>query len=250
MPKYLYFFLLSLLIFLSGRLEAQQLEGGVYAGLSGYQGDLNQGMMFHKISPGAGLLFRVSHTPRLSTRAHAIYSVLRGSDRNTEQTHSNIMEHPAYPDVYYEFETGMIEIGLQGELNLLPYNPRDWLTPLAPYLFLGAGGLFFDPSPMVLSDSGNQRRPAEGVHRHPDDDPGYLNLTFMALAGGGIRFQLNTRLSAGMEFGLRFTGTDYLDEVSHKGDPGKNDRYAFTGFILTYEFDYYRSRGSGRGCPY
>lgn len=249
MPSYLYCFLLSLLILLPGRLEAQQLEGGGYAGLSGYQGDLNQGMMFHKISPAAGLLFRVSHTPRLSTRAHAIYSVLRGSDRNTEQTHSNIMAHPAYPDVYYEFETGMIEIGLQGELNLLPFNPGDWLTPMTPYLFLGAGGLFFDPSPMVLSDSGNQRRPAEGAHRHPDDDSAYRSFALMGMAGGGFKFYLSPELSGGFELGLRFTATDYLDEVSQNGDPGIKDRYTFAGFTLTYYLGRLHRRRAP-GCPY
>ena len=68
--------------------------------------------------------------------------------------------------------------------------------------------------------------------------------------GVGVKYNVSSNFSGSFEIGMRITGTDYLDEVSRKGDPGQNDWYSFTGLTLTYGFDGYRSFRSGKGCPY
>ena len=241
---------LIVLMLAPGQLKAQFAEAGLFSGIGAYQGDLNTDRLAHKVSPAAGMFVRFNHHQRFSSRVSATYGMLRGSDRSTEQTHSNILNEPAYPVVYYEFETRMAELSVMGELHLRTRDRQRLEGGPAPYLFVGIGAIYFDPFPLRLSNGGTQSEPANGAHRHPDDDPDYPNLAVAGLAGGGVTFRLSPRLSAGMEFGMRFTGTDYIDEVSHKGDPGKNDRYVFTGLVLTYGLDYYRNRSSGRGCPY
>lgn len=250
MPGYFLNILLILLMLLPGKLHAQNFEAGPFMGFSAYRGDLNTERMFYKVYPAAGAVARFNHNHRLSTRINATYTVLRGSDRSTEQPYNNLLEHPAHPAIYYEFETDMVELSVQSELNILPFEQGDMQTLWTPYLFAGAGGIYFNPDPMEFSNGGAFRTPTGGEHWHPDDDQGYLNLALVGFAGVGVKFNISSNFSAAFEIGMRITGTDYLDEVSHKGDPGQNDWYSLTGLTLTYGFDGSRNRNRGIGCPY
>ena len=245
MPISPIYILLIILMLMPGKLHAQNFEAGAFAGFSAYIGDLNTDRLFYKVYPAAGVVARFNHNQRLSTRINATYSVLRGSDRDTQQTYSNILENVNYPSVYYEFETDMVELSVQSELHLLPFMQGNKLTVWAPYLFAGVGGIYFIPNPMEVSDGGSLRDPAGGVHWHPDDDAGYLHLALLGFAGLGVKYNFSRHFSASLEIGLRITSTDYLDEVSHKGDPGQNDWYTFTGLTLTYGFDSNRDTRSG-----
>ncbi len=226
--------LLILSLLLPGKLPAQNFEAGAFGGVSSYIGDLYSDRLFHQVYPAAGAVARINHNQRLSTRFNATYSMLLGDDRDTVQLYSNILEHVDHPSVYYAFETRVVEVSVQGEFHLLPYRHGDGLAIWTPYLFAGAGGLYFSPDPMQRSDGSRLRDATGGAHWHIDDDPGYFNLALVGFAGLGAKYSLSEKLSATLEAGLRITGTDYLDEVSHKGDPGQNDWYTFTGLTLTY----------------
>jgi hypothetical protein len=237
--------LLIILILWPGKLYAQKFDAGAFAGMSSYFGDLNTDKIFNKVYPAAGAVARFNHNHRLSTRINATYSILRGSDRNSSQPYSNILDDTNYPSVYYEFETSMVEFSLQSEFHILPFWQEDMLKTWTPYLFAGAGGMYFSPNPMKFSEVGSLRDQTGGVHWHPDDDPGYLNLALVGFAGLGVKYRFSRNLTASVEFGMRITSTDYLDEVSHKGDPGKKDKYSFTGLSLTYGFHSNRSTDNG-----
>jgi len=250
-PKQLIIALFLLLVLTPGRLTAQNFEAGTFVGFSAYRGDLNTDRLFHKVYPAAGLVARFNHNQRLSTRAIATYTILRGSDRSTEQTYRNILGRANHPTVYYEFETSVVELSLQGEFNLLSFKQGDMVTRATPFLFAGIGGIWFSPDPMEFSNGGDQREPTGGDHWHPDDDQGYSAIALAGILGLGVKYNLSKRLVASMEFGLRITGTDYIDEVSQKGNPDQTDWYSFTGLTITYGFDGYRSfRSGGVGCPY
>jgi len=245
----LYIFLITVML-LPGKLHAQNFEAGPFLGFSAYTGDLNTERMFHKIYPAVGAVARFNHNNRLSTRVNATYTVLRGSDRSTEQPYRNILEDPAHPAVYYEFETDVVEISVQGELNILPFRQGDMLIVWAPYLFAGAGGIYFNPDPMEFANGGTFREPTGGDHWGTGEDGDYLNLALVTFAGVGVKYNVSSNFSGTFEIGMRISNTDYLDEVSRKGDPGQTDWYSFTGLTLTYGFDGYRSFRSGKGCPY
>ncbi len=250
MPGYILNILLSLLMLLPGMLHSQNFEAGLYMGFSAYRGDLNTERMFYKVYPAAGVVARFNHNQRLSTRINATYTVLRSSDRSTEQPYNNILDHPAYPAFYYEFETDMVELSAQSELNILPFEQGNMHTVWTPFLFAGAGGIYFSPNPMEFAHGGAYRTQTGGRHWHPEDDQDYLNLALAGFAGAGVKFNISSRFSATFDIGMRITSTDYLDEVSHKGDPGQNDWYSFTGLSLTYGFCGSRYRSRGIGCPY
>lgn len=239
------YLLLIVLLLLAVMVHAQRFEAGAFGGISVYTGDLNPDRLFHEVYPAGGVVARFNHSQRLSTRLNATYSMLRGNDSQTGQAYSNILESPDYPSDYYAFETPMVELSVQGEFHLLPLRQSDSPALWTPYLFAGAGGLYFSPEPMQLSDGGSSGGPTGGAHWHLDDDAGYMELTWVGIAGLGVKYRLSRSFTASLEAGLRITGSDYLDEVSHKGDPGRNDWYTLAGLSLTYGIDSPRSRRNG-----
>ncbi len=245
--EYLCGLLMVILMLLPHSLHAQKFEAGLYGGFSAYHGDLNTERIFHKVYPAAGLVLRINHNDRISTRANATWSVLRSSDRSTAQRFINIMDHPDYPAVYYEFETDIFELSIQGEYNILPLASGSASARFTPYLFAGVGGVYFSPNPMEFGNGGTDRQPTQ-AHQHPDDDGEYNNLALVGLTGLGFKYNFTQHLSGSIDVGLRVSTTDYLDEVSHKGDPSKNDGYSFAGFSLTYALGV--PRGAQARCPY
>lgn len=241
--------LLSFLMLTTVGVKAHDFEVGIMGGMVAYNGDLNRDNLYHKVYPAGGLMLRVNHNTRISTRLNAYWGMLRGSDRNTKERFTNILENDNYPATYYAFETSFYEVSLQGEFNILPFPRHAFFTPLAPYLFAGVGGMYFSPDPLMFRYGGIFRAPSDGAHWHADDDQEYAKLALAGFAGIGIKYQLNSRLSGAFEFGFRLTTTDYLDEVSHKGAPDYNDSYSFTGFTLTYKLGQ-QHRPMKVGCPY
>ena len=60
--------------------------------------------------------------------------------------------------------------------------------------------------------------------------------TFVIPGGGGIRWYLSPKTSLAADFGLRYTGSDYLDGVSEAGNPNEDDVYAMMGLNLSVGF--------------
>ncbi len=63
--------------------------------------------------------------------------------------------------------------------------------------------------------------------------------------GGGVKYVLNPKYYIAVEFGMRKTFFDYLDNISggntsvknyQYGNPNDYDNYFFTGVTLTYTF--------------
>ena len=230
-------------------LHAQEFEAGILGGMSAYKGDLNTDRLYYKVYPVAGMILRINHSDRISTRANISWTVLRGSDRSIYQPFFNILENPAHPRIYYEFETTTYELSFQGEFNILPFRKDDASTRFAPYIYAGLGGILFEAEPMELDSRTSSISPTNGDHWHDNDDQNYNNLALAGLAGIGFKVNFTSKLSGGIEIGMRLTTTDYLDEVSHKGDPDDNDWYSYTNFTITYGFGS-NSRPSRVGCPY
>ena len=58
--------------------------------------------------------------------------------------------------------------------------------------------------------------------------------------GGGVRYDLNNRLTLGVEGSFRKTFSDFVDGVSYAGNTAKNDWYYTANILLGYRFDYKR----------
>lgn len=245
--------LLFALLLIPGALTAQTFETGMWGGISSYNGDLNRDMLYKDVYPAAGLLFRYNFNQRLSARMTGSFSLLTGDDLDVDPAYHVIDRNPD-PDIdepWYEFETDIHEFSLQLEFNILPFEQGNMSTRIAPYVFAGGGAVYFYPTPWEVSDEGNVRQATEGEHWHDDDDEEYTNRALLGLGGIGVRMNLTSSLSMGLEMGLRITNTDYIDEVHQKSQyTDENDWYTFTGITLTYGFERSSRRRGNAVCPY
>jgi hypothetical protein len=217
---------------------------------------------------------------------------MEGDDNWYDTEEGEIPRNLYFKSVLWDF-TG----GLEYNLNYIDYRQD---RGVIPYLFTGLSvfkfnpiaQFFYDPSSPHLSRNGNayanlQSRDEDWVELQPlgtegqettafNDRKRYL-LTQVAIPlGFGFKFKLNNRWSLGLEYGVRITFTDYLDDVSstyvdpvrvesqygaiaaamadrsptlhiegdERGEEARNDKYGIFGVTFTY-----RIFGNREVCP-
>ncbi len=249
-------FLVYLLAFLSiFSLQAigQDVELGVFGGASYYLGELNPGKQFLFSRPAFGGSARVNYDKRWAIKINAYKGQLAGDDAVSQ---ANISRN-------LRFESSLTEISAQVEFNFFDYFTGSKLTFFTPYLFAGPGFFIFNPKapyngemiPLVNLNTEGQAK-------------NYSLYGFSAIFGFGLKYSVNSRLGLGLEWGMRKTNTDYLDDISaeyyfdfdntttpigtaemlsdpstikHKpemqrGNPENNDWYSVAGITLSYRF--------------
>ena len=165
-----------------------------------------------------GLILRYNINARNSIRFSGIYAKLKGNAEDFMET---------YPDFTYEngnkdFKTRLVDLGIVTEFNFMPYEPtktrRDRYTPYV------SGGLGYT----VVLERDNTAA-----------------LSF----GGGFKYNLTTRMSAGFDWSFHKSFSDKLDGVENIGSENNvffhnKDWYSIVGVFVTYKiFDW------GMDCP-
>ncbi len=212
--------------------RAQIYELGLFGGGAYYLGDLNRGPQgqFNNTEPAFGGFFRYNMDNHLSARVNLMHGNVSGSDQDSP---FSILEN----DEVFHFETTITELSVQGEVNFLPYITGEEESLFSPYIFGGMGYLFFD------GDYGIGDQSHLETAERPDVDN---NISVTFLFGAGLKYYLTPNISGGLEWGLRKTGTDYLDQVSLRGNPRGDDWYGFAGLSLSVKIiDRSRAR-----CPH
>ncbi len=229
------FFLLTLTLAMP--VYGQIYEVGAYGGISAYRGDLNQTKLFNKTHGAGGLMLRYGHNQHVAARLNTGYTVLRGA--NTRHDNPYIIFPRGIDD--YRFQTTLLELSLQAEVNFLPFTAGDPETRFTPYIFGGGGGIYFDSNIY------------RGIAPYPGDDhlkdPTTLDLedtgssiAAIGLVGFGFKLNVARDIVVDAAWGFRFSNTDYLDEVSLRGNPKDNDYYSILNLTVTYKF-------LDRSCP-
>ncbi|MDD4848610.1 MAG: DUF6089 family protein [Bacteroidales bacterium] len=251
---------IALLVWLPFYGMAQYLEVGPLGGLTYYVGDLNPKLHFNMSKPAFGAVIRYTFDARFTARANIISGKIAGDDLKTQAvSHRNL-----------NFSSNVTELSLQGELHFFKYktgSKRHWFTP---YLFGGVGIMLFNPQTIINGEKVNlQELGTEGQFSavYPDRQP--YNLTQVCVPFGfGVKFGFWKRLCLTIEWGMRKTFTDYLDDCSQTyylnhevtnysnvaaeaSDPTHNhhfddkrgeaqfkDWYNFTGLTLTYKVNF------------
>ena len=198
------------------------LEGGLFLGVSNYQGDLTlkKAPNFGESNFAAGLLARTYVDETTAIRANLLYGKLSGNDNN-------------YADRIkrgFSFTTTLVELSVVGEwepLGANRYKNYDkMINRFSPYLYGGLGMVFINPKP-VFGNEGNEK-----VQQDLSSD--YSKLQFSVPIGIGLKAYINKLWCVGLELGTRTTFTDYLDGISLSGEPGTKDWYLFGGAMVTY----------------
>jgi len=258
--------LLFVLFFLNTpALLGQKNELGVFFGGSYYLGDLNPGRQFAMTRIALGGVYRYNFNPHLSARLNGIFASVEGNDALIKYNE----------DRNLRFVSRVTELSGQLEINFLPFVAGNLDTPYSPYLFFGGGVFSFNPRAQLPDDEGRLRwidlrklgTEGQGLEGYPDK---YGLVSHNFLFGVGLKFNISRNITGGIEWGMRRTGTDYLDDVStvypdlsifegtenqvastyfsdrslsnpgqnaglQRGDPTNNDWYSFAGFVLAFK---------------
>jgi len=206
------------LMMLSYSLSAQKSEVGFGIGTFNYTGDLARTYNVLNSRPAATVFYRSNLSKVVSLRA-AI-------------TGGNIGASDSRPiDSFAEHRNAAFSLFLMEASTVMEYHFMNWrddrhILRFTPYLFGGLG---------IFGISGTQNKASQ-----------YSNVQLAIPFGLGMKYILNPKWYVALEFGVRKTFFDYLDNVSagsnqlvknyQYGNPYDNDVYYFLGLSITRTF--------------
>ncbi len=238
---------------------AQRSELGAMVGTSFYLGDLNPRKLFGMPQLAGGIIYRYNFTPRWAIKADILFAQVEGDDAVTNKHYERNLS----------FKSPITEISVQAELNFFKlYNERG-KNFFSPYIFAGISVFSFNPQAQDIDGTwyALQHLGTEGQGLEGERD--YYSLCNVAIPFGiGIKFNVARYVSIGAEWGMRYTFTDYLDDVSgnyydnqtlleqrgpavarladkaeklHEAGTGRGnntnkDLYSFAGVTVTFKF--------------
>ncbi|MCB0794734.1 MAG: hypothetical protein KDB88_08360 [Flavobacteriales bacterium] len=195
--------------------QAQVSELGITGGVTYYIGDLNPYRHYPKYtSPAGGLFYRYNFGNRYALRVQGLYGRLEAYDRNSPDTLQQIRN--------LHFRSSLFEGSALVEVNFFKYRSTDkdskkW----TPFLFVGLA--YFRTNPRTrLNDTWYDLQPlgteGQGAGENASKDPYRLDQVSIPF-GAGLKANLG-RIDIQLEWGLRRTYTDYIDDVSGRyADP-------------------------------
>ena len=203
MNKALYSIACITFLLLANESSAQgRLGVFIGGGTMWYAGDLQENPWPHaqtiRWTANAGLHWQI--TRRWGLQLNYTVGELIGSDQfaasNSRRTRN------------LSFQTLVHEIGLRGTFDILPNDK--W--KVLPYITAGVGALNFEPKwEGVALRSLN----SEGVN--------YPNWTLAIPTGAGVKWQINCEWALKGEVLYHWTISDYIDDVSARGNPKWDD---------------------------
>lgn len=203
-----YFLIYLCLLMTSASITAQNLEAGFFLGASNYQGDLQPThFLFGETKIAYGGFIKYPVLDYLSLRGSITKGTISGSDLN-----SNVNSGRRGRNL--SFRSDILDFGVQAEFHLLTliYGEKKIISP---YLMGGVNGFTFNPEAFYI-DRFYALAPlgTEGQFLEESGVSPYKRLQVSIPAGIGIELKISEYNSIGLEFGIRKTFTDYLDDVS------------------------------------
>ncbi len=269
-----HFFILSIALLSALPVFADRykkaVEIGFFAGCSYYIGDLNPMGHFNKFTkPAGGFAVRFDPTTRLAIRASTFFGSIEAHDKASHSVYQQQRN--------LNFQSSIIELSGQFEFNFLDYEIGNEKHRFTPYFFLGIGVFRFQPRGLSngtwvdLQPLGTEGQGLPGGATKKKYRLTQISIPF----GAGIKVWLSKNIGLSVDWGMRKTFTDYLDDVStryyapsklgkaaklsdpsigtdpnynnvgrQRGNPTTKDWYAFAGITLTYKL-----KGKGDTCP-
>jgi hypothetical protein len=201
-------------------LWAQKVgELGVTGGVTYYIGDLNPSKHFPKnTKPAIGAVYRYNFSEHYAFRLQGIYSTLMAYDSDSPD--------PLQQQRNLHFRSRLFEASALLEVNFFRYRAKKDGRAWTPFLF--AGLAYFRANPQAeLNDEWIDLQPlgteGQGTTARPFLEPYKVDL-FAIPFGAGFKFNFG-RLDFQLEWGMRRTYTDYIDDVS--GTYVDNDLLSF-----------------------
>ncbi len=190
-------------------LKAQMVEIGLMGGMSNYIGDLSdESLVLGSSGTSVGLFGRYNISNFVAVKGFAGYGQLSADDKNSSVAESKLRNLNFFSDVF--------EFSVHCEYNILENDLRNINTrPFVLYAFGGIGVFNYNPK-TSLNDTVYELQPlaTEGQGSTVYNDQKRYSLTEFAFPFGvGIRQRIGNNFTLGAEIGIRYTSTNYLDDV-------------------------------------
>ncbi len=244
-------------------------EFGILGGTGYYIGDMNS-THFNNLRLAGGITYRKNFDRRFTFKSSALYTNVYANDENSKdaiKVNRNL-----------KFKSDIIELSGQIEFNFLPYETGNSLYKWTPFIFTGVS--IFNYNPQAEGSDGQwynlQEIGTEGQGTTSFPNRKKYSLTQLSVPfGGGVKIGVSDNFNIIVEYGLRKTFTDYIDDVSTtyagipseftniaieladqsidgpqlagiaRGDETNKDWYSFSGITLSF-----RLQGKTKGCNY
>jgi hypothetical protein len=201
------------------------LELGLMVGASNHSGDIAQPHVeFSQSRPAFGLF----------ARYHLNKDFILKGQLNVGQTYGDDKYSKDRAPRQFKVKGPLYELSAVAEFAPLQLGAESTSGSefyFSPYLFVGVGGVFVNPQVEYYG-------PPEGIPTYiktPFPEEGTAQRTLLCTPlGGGLRVNINQRLTLGAEVGWRPVYSDLLDGVSKNGNPDATDWYYFGGITASY----------------
>lgn len=263
---------------------AQSTAIGLWGGASNYMGELSDNsIIMGETHAAVGGLLRYSPNPFVTLRLGVSSITVSGTDANRPADDPLRVRN-------LSFRNAMLEVALIAEVNLIGYDV-EMEDRFSPYIFGGVAGVYHNPRALYEGawyDLVEYSTEGQGTSAFPDREP-YSRYQVAFPFGAGFKFGLGSGLTLGLEAGLRYTLTDYIDDVSQtyvdpnililekgdlayrlsnrtgeylndlpldytsdtpRGNPDDTDWYGTVGVSLTYTLGVPIGGGAKKGCDY
>jgi len=188
------------------KTAASRSELGVMLGGSYYIGDLNRFKHFKGTQPAASLIYRYEIHSRLAFRANFSYGNVVGDDKWAKDE--------ALVNRNLNFRSDIFELGAGVEFHYMPFRLGHDRYKGTAYLLAELAVFRMNPK-THYNGEWVYLRPlgTEGQGSNLNAKKPYSLFQFAIPLGLGVKFSLGKRMSIGLEYGIRLTFTDYLDDV-------------------------------------
>ncbi|MBC7863400.1 MAG: outer membrane beta-barrel protein, partial [Bacteroidia bacterium] len=181
---------------------------GIMIGGSYYLGELNPGKHFNMTKPAFGVFYRFNQNYRVAYRAGFNYGSIMGDDSQSDDD-DQLMRN-------LNFKSKLIEFNGVAEFNFWEYRINNSKHFFSPYVFLGFAVVHHKP---MAEFQGKyielQPLATEGQGTSLDTKRKKYKLTQFTIPFGlGAKLNLSRNVGLSLEWGMRKTFTDYLDDVS------------------------------------
>jgi hypothetical protein len=207
-----------LLSYLASAQLSQRIEVGGGLGGFAYSGDIQRNYNPLTSKPAATVFYRNNINKVVSFKAGLTFGKIGATDKRKPID-------PFAERRNQSFNLNMMEFAGTYEYHFVDWRDDKRRLRVTPYLFAGASMFVF---------SGNKAKSGE-----------YSNMQMAIPFGGGVKYVLNPKWYLAVEYGVRKTFFDYLDNVSstdpsvktyQQGNGFDKDTYYWVGITLSRTF--------------
>ena len=222
--KYLFFLFLFVTatwqnVFAQKQTSLSRSEIGFLLGGSYYIGDLNQFTHFKYSRPSASILYRFSINPRVTWRINAGFGQIQGDDSKSKD--------PVTINRNLSFRSDIFEIASGVEFHYFPFQLGHPTYKGTAYLLAEIGVFHMNPKTNYNGEWIElQPLGTEGQGSDLSSKKNYMLTQLCIPLAIGAKLSLGRKATLGVEYGIRMTFTDYLDDV-------KSDRYISRGELAS-----------------